>query len=77
MIPPNPNGWRSGKVVLLCRSAVQSANPEGYRIIKTGSRLWPVLYPSGDVDKDLNLQGFYRTMTGKNHELFNIEAVRF
>jgi 1-acyl-sn-glycerol-3-phosphate acyltransferase len=38
----------------------------------------PVLYPSGDIDKDLNLiKDFYRTMTGKNHELFNIEAVKF
>jgi 1-acyl-sn-glycerol-3-phosphate acyltransferase len=38
----------------------------------------PVLYPSGDIEKDLNLiKDFYRTKTGKNHELFNIEAVRF
>lgn len=38
----------------------------------------PVLYPSGDIDKDLNLiKDFYRKMTGKNHELFNIDAVKF
>jgi 1-acyl-sn-glycerol-3-phosphate acyltransferase len=38
----------------------------------------PVLYPSGDIDKDLNIiKDFYRTMTGKNHELFNIDAVKF
>ena len=38
----------------------------------------PVLYPSGDIEKDLAvIKEFYRKMTGKNHELFNIEAVRF
>lgn len=38
----------------------------------------PVLYPSGDIEKDLAvIREFYSKMTGKNHELFNIEAVRF
>ena len=37
-----------------------------------------VLYPSGDIQKDLAIiKNFYKTKTGKNHELFNIEAVRF
>lgn len=38
----------------------------------------PVLYPSGDVEKDLAvIKEFYRTKTGRNHELFNIDAVKF
>ncbi len=38
----------------------------------------PVLYPSGDTEKDLAIiKEFYSAKTGKNHELFNIEAVRF
>jgi 1-acyl-sn-glycerol-3-phosphate acyltransferase len=37
-----------------------------------------VLYPSGDTVKDLAMiKDFYSGITGKNHELFNIEAIRF
>jgi 1-acyl-sn-glycerol-3-phosphate acyltransferase len=37
-----------------------------------------VLYPSGDIEKDLALiREFYSNKTGKNPALFNIEAVRF
>jgi 1-acyl-sn-glycerol-3-phosphate acyltransferase len=37
-----------------------------------------ILYPSGDIEKDLSLiKEFYCTKTGKHPELFNIDAVKF